>query len=1039
MRAFLTVRLFAIFMLGFVPAVNVWAQTATATLAGTVVDDSGAVIPDVALTVVKVDTAVERRTTANREGSFTFPFLPPGRYTVVAQRDGFAPSELNDVVLNVGDNIALRIALKIGAVTDEVTVVADARSVTRSPGISNVIDRGFVENQPLNGRSFQSLITLSPGVVVTSAASVGSQGQFSVNGQRPSTNYVTVDGVSANFSSSGAANLYEHAGGGLPALSALGTTTSLVSLDALQEFSIQTSAYAAEFGRQPGGQVSLITRSGTNAFHGSVSHYLRDDALDAINYFSKLNNLPKAELSQDNFGFTFGGPIQRDKTFFFVSYEGLRLTQPVTSIIHHVPSLAARENASTDVKPWLEAFPLPTGPALPTDPNTATYVGTFSNESRTDALALRLDHRLTSGWTLFGRFNHAPSRIATRSSTPTDTPNVISHAPARVQTYTAGSTAVLGSRTVYDLRVNYSRALQSFRYLLDDFGGATVPADSVLFPPFTSADRGLAVMQANPTAHLTVGLNSENIQRQWNIVNTLSMTAGAHELKFGADYRRMLPSSSAGDHRRFLLGYPGVTQVLTGNVPFLLRITPTVSLIEPRFTNFSAFIQDTWRVSDRLTLTYGLRYEVNPAPSDKSGNPPLTVTGLDNLGTMSLAPAGTPFYETTWGNAAPRVGFAYQLAEGQPLVLRGGVGKFYDLGYTFTGAALSTLNYPYGRLGFNFGHPIGAPPYDDAVPAGAIAPPYGAIFAYEPGYGLPYSWQYSVSVEHDLAGNTISASYVGSAGRDLGRVERLRNPNPNFTQVSVVRNAATSDYNALQLQYSRRLSRGFQVFASYTFGKSMDTVSDESVANYQAPISALDPELDHGPSSFDVRHAFSLATSYDIPSPEGRVLEAILGGFSIDLMTRATSAKPVNILTGTDPFGFGYSTVTRPDFVPGQEIYVDDPAAPGGWRINRNAFVAPPAGRQGNVGRNIARGFPFWQVDVGVRRAFALTEAVRLQLRLEVFNVLNRVNLADPVGVLTNANFGVSTQTLNSALAGLSPLYQAGGPRSMQLSARIDF
>ncbi|MXY16996.1 MAG: TonB-dependent receptor plug domain-containing protein, partial [Acidobacteria bacterium] len=221
MRTCVTVRLFAIFMLGFVPAVNVWAQTATATLAGTVVDDSGAVIPDVVLTVVKVDTAVERRTTANREGSFTFPFLPPGRYTVVARRDGFAPSELNDVVLNVGDNIALRIALKIGTVTDEVTVVADARSVTRSPGISNVIDRGFVENQPLNGRSFQSLITLSPGVVVTSAASVGSQGQFSVNGQRPSANYVTVDGVSANFSSSGAANLYEHAGGGLPALSAL--------------------------------------------------------------------------------------------------------------------------------------------------------------------------------------------------------------------------------------------------------------------------------------------------------------------------------------------------------------------------------------------------------------------------------------------------------------------------------------------------------------------------------------------------------------------------------------------------------------------------------------------------------------------------------------------------------------------------------------------------------------------------------------------------------------------------------------------------
>jgi hypothetical protein len=226
---------------------------------------------------------------------------------------------------------------------------------------------------------------------------------------------------------------------------------------------------------------------------------------------------------------------------------------------------------------------------------------------------------------------------------------------------------------------------------------------------------------------------------------------------------------------------------------------------------------------------------------------------------------------------------------------------------------------------------------------------------------------------------------------------------------------------------------------SYTFGKSLDSVSDESVANYQAPISALNPELDRGPSRFDVRHTFSGLASYDIPSPEGRVLRAILGGFAIDPMFRATSATPVNILTNTDPFGFGYTTVTRSDFVPGQSLYLDDPAVAGGRRINRNAFVAPPAGRQGNVGRNIARGFPAWQMDLGLRRAFTITEAVRLQLRLESFNIFNHANFANPIGTLNNANFGVSTQMLSSALGGLSPLYQIGGPRSMQLSLKVEF
>ena len=1008
------------------------AQGSTATLGGTVLDPQGAVVVNAQVSVTDPTTGQRRESTTGADGSFLVAQLAPSTYILEVEARGFARTQVSNLTLNVGDRRLIPVVLAVAGMNQTFQVTAQS---DLTPGISSLIDREFVENQPLNGRSFQSLIQLSPGVVATTVT-VGSQGQFSVNGQRPSTNYFTVDGVSANFGSSGAANLYEQAGGGVPMYSALGTTASLVSVDALQEFSIQTSTYAAEFGRQPGGQVSLVTRSGDNTFHGSVFEYLRNDVFDANNYFANRNGLDKPALRQNNFGFTLGGPILRDKTFFFVSYEGLRLRQPVTSSTYEVPSVEARENAPKLVRPILDAFPLPTGPALATDPNTATFVAAYSDKSSLDAIAVRVDHHLNSNWSVFGRYNYAPSANAKRADFTT--PNVIADTPADTQTATAGATFIPNSQVVNDLRINYSNALQGYTSTPDDFGGAVVPPDSVLFPPFTSTDQGLSYIQLNATSALTSGFNVENTQRQWNVVNTVSVAAGAHELKFGFDYRRMFPSNQGADHRRFLL-YRNVSQVLSGSVPVLLRISTNTPVLEPSFTNVSAFAQDTWRASRRLTLTYGVRYEVNPAPSERNGNLPLTVTGVSDPSTMSLAPEGTRFYETGYGNFAPRLGFSYQLLPDEPMVLRGGVGIFYDLGYTFTGAALSTANYPYGRSVLNFGVPLGAEVYNAPVEAAPIAPPYGALFAYEAGYKLPYSSQYSLSIERSFGGNLVSASYVGSAGRRLGRVERLQNPNPDFTRVSIVRNAARSDYNSLQLSYERRRSSGVQATLSYTLGKLLDTVSDESVANYQAPVDSLDPDADRGPSSFDIRHTFSAAASYDLPAPTDGAARALLRGFSIDAILRARSAAPVNVLTGTDPFGFGYTTVTRPDRILDVPLYLDDPAAAGGRRINSAAFAIPPSGRQGTAGRNIARGFAAWQLDAAVRRSFEITDTAQLQVRVEAFNLFNRPNFADPVGALNNPNFGVSTQMLGSSLGGLNGLYQIGGPRSMQLALKVLF
>jgi Carboxypeptidase regulatory-like domain/TonB dependent receptor/TonB-dependent Receptor Plug Domain len=1023
----------------------VFGQAATATLSGAVIDQNGGVLPDATVIVENTATAFRRKTETNSEGQFTISFLPPGSYKLTVERQGFSPFTEPQIALSVGDQRSLRIQLRAGGISDQVVVSDRAALIDESPAVSTVVDKQFVENQPLNGRSFQTLIQLAPGTTITSS-SVTSQGQFSANGQRTTTNYFTVDGVSANFGTTGAATLYNTAGGGAPAFSAQGGTNSLASVDAVEEFQIQTSTYAPEFGRQPGAQVSIVTRSGTNAFHGSVFDYVRNDIFDANDYFSNLNGLPKSALRQNDFGFTVGGPVflprlgggalydGRNRTFFFVSYEGLRLRQPVVSSPEEVPSLSARQSATGPARDLLNAFPMPNGHTLPGDPNTATFVGAYSNPSSLNATSVRIDHSIGSRLSIFGRYNYAPSSAQVRADFAST--NTVADKPEKTRTLTVGATAIISTRLSNELRVNFSRAEAASRYSLDNFGGAVPPPASDLFP---TDPAGLTYVFVGLTA-LTTGLNVENRQSQFNVVDGLSYTMGGHTLKLGFDYRRMTPVTKGAAFRRFPFFF-GVSDVLAGNIPFL-DVFATDVVLQPVFNNYSAFAQDTWHVTRRMTLTYGLRYEVNPSPSEKNGNLPLTVESLDNLAMLRLAPRGTRLYETTYNNLAPRFGLAYQLFPDHGTVIRGGFGVFYDLGYTFAGSGFISSGFPYGRALSLTDVPlasaiVGALP----PPSTDIQPPFGDLFVYERDYKLPYTLQYNVTLEQALGRNDlVSLAYVGATGRRLGRVERLQNPNPDFTRLSVVRNAATSDYNALQLKYQRRLSRGVQVLSSYTWSKSIDIVSNESIVNYQAPLNSIDPRLDRGPSDFDVRHLFNGAVSWEIPSfLEGKVGRAISRGFAIDSIFTARSATPVNILTGADPFGLGFTTVTRPDVITGVPLYIDDPAAAGGRRINLAAFIEPAAGRQGTLGRNSLRGFPLSQLDLALRRQFQVTEGIRLQVRIDAFNILNHANFANPSGVLSNPNFGVSTQMLGRSLGGLNPLYQIGGPRSLQLAAKLLF
>jgi hypothetical protein len=1050
------------------------AQSASASLRISVIDERAAVVPGVNITLLNLDTAWQRHATTDDEGACVVPLLPPGSYNVTAQRDGFATVEIRRIVLSTGDQRALRVNLKIGEVGASVTIIDDASSIQQSAAMGTVVNRNFVENLPLNGRSFQSLFELTPGVVLT-RASFNEQGQFSVNGQRANANYFMVDGVSANIGVSAGSAPGQSAGGSLPALTALGSTNNLVSVDALEEFRILTSSYAPEFGRTPGAQVSIITRSGSNKFSGSVFNYFRNDALDASDWFANSKGLPRPAIRQNDFGGVLGGPIVRDRAFFFFSYEGLRLRQPQIAITE-VPSVTARRLAPLGLKPFLNSFPIPNGPE--THNGLAEFAASYSDPSGLNATSLRVDLAASQRLALFGRISFATSETIQRGSTivpgfsvnavvnPTlaQSLNDLSRAELDTATVTFGATYSFSARTLNESRANWSRARGATSFALDDFGGAAPLPSSLLFPAFALLpDAGFQFLLTGGTnTSLVVGKNVDNLQRQINLIDNLTLIRHSHQLRFGVDYRRLNPVYDSLSYNQSVV-YEGVTGTAGPTAGTALSgIARSVQVFAgagsrfPIFNNFSAYAQDTDRITPRLTLTYGLRWEFNPPPTEARGNAPFTVQGLDDPATVTLAKRGTALWKSTYNNFAPRVGVVYQLSThpGRELIVRAGLGLFYDLGNGQAAQGFGSV-FPFVAVKrfTNAPYPLSS---DQALPpAFSLNPPFGTIVAFDPELKLPRTFQWNVALEKSLdSKQTLLLAYVGARGQRLLREDVLLNPNPDFTVVRVTRNAAQSSYHALQLQYGRRFARDLQVLASYTWSRSNDSASSDSLPRLRVTTNAtstgetiVTQKAALAPSDFDVRHSFTAAVTYTLPKPgAGSVGGALLRNWSIDAILRARTATPVNVIVRSDVIGEDLIVeLQRPDLVPGIPLYLADPTVAGGRRINRAAFIAPAQIRQGTLSYNALRGFPLSQFDLDLRRQFGLGERIKLQIKAEVFNVLNHPNFGNPVNTLNSSLFGQSTQMLGRSLGnggingGLSPLYQIGGARSIQLGLRLHF
>jgi hypothetical protein len=1048
-----------------------WAQSETATVSGQVVDPSGLNITGAQVKLVDIDRDTSAGATTNNSGLYTFPSVRPGRYRIAVTAAGFKVVNVTGVTVNLQDHLEQNFKLVIGSVSESITVEGGVPLVdTESATVSTVVDRNFVENMPLNGRSFQDLILLTPGTI-TNTPQVGAQGfggpgEFSVNGQRTESNYYTVDGVSGNVGTAVGSPGVQNSGS-LASATALGTTQSLVSVDALEEFRVQSSTYSAEFGRNPGGQFSFVTRSGTNEWHGTGFDYLRNNAFDANNWFNDYFGQPETPLRQNDFGGTLGGPIEipstyhgKNRTFFFLSYEGLRVLQPQAATVNEVPTVALRQAVPTPLDSALNAFPVPNCPSAATNCTNdhgnglGDFIGAWSNPARIDSTSVRLDHSLNDRLRLFFRFSDTSSNATMRGIGRALTPSLINPSDFTMRTYTFGATGFLTKHINNEFRINYSSNAAVLSQAIDDFGGAE-PVDLAQMQGInTRAGHAYQVqffLNFPPYPGLTQ-FSQSTVQRQWNLVDSVSASVGHHQFKFGIDYRRLSPAvAQFAPYAAYDFFSESSLQANSVDLGFGDNLTDA----RPIYLNFSAFAQDTWHVSSRLNLSLGLRWEVDPAPGAVKGNLPYTVEGVNNLSTMTLAPQGTPLWPTTWYNFAPRLGAAYALRNqnGFETVFRAGGGVFFD-----TGQQSGSLGYQ--GPGFSavsaFGDLLGAPA-SFPVPLSQVAPPiinppvppYSSVlgplpvYAFAPHYQLPYTLQWNASIGQALGSlQELTISYVGAHGdRLLMQTEIAAGSfNSNFGAVYIQTNGLTSDYNALQTQLQRRLRHGLQILASYTWSHSIDYGSFDLATPYL-----------RGNSDFDVRHNFSTAFAYELPNNRfpNPLANALLDHWGVDGRVGARTGFPITLLGNSivDP-STGSTYFGNLDLVPGQPLYIygahcttvygNGLGCPGGRAINPGAFTLPASG-PGDAPRNFVRGFGAWQIDFAFRREFPLSEKLKLQFRAETFNVLNHPSFGTIDNAFGDPRFGQATATLNSSLQGLSPLYQLGGPRSMQFAMKLIF
>ncbi len=1029
------------------------AQSSGGSLSGTVSDPSGAVLAGADVTIEKLDTHETRRIASSSSGLYSAPNLTPGTYRLTVSKAGFSTLTRTGIEIEVGASVVVDVPMTIGASEQKVEVTGEASVIEAASSSIGAVNTGqTIRELPLNGRDWTSLAALQPGVtVIRTEASVGAglantRGNrglgtmMSIDGSRPQQNNYRLDGVSLN----------DYAGSG-PA-SVLGVS---LGVDAIQEFSVVTGNAPADYAKTSGGVINAVTRAGTDQFHGSGYEFLRNSALDARNFFDG-KTLPPFKRNQ--FGGSLGGPIRHDRTFFFVDYEGLRQGLGVTTV-DTVPSAAAHNGqlvsgtvkVDPKVAPYLALFPLPNAG---TKGDAGTYTFGAQNITHENFFTTRVDHRLSDKDLLHGTY------LIDRGNTngPDAYDFVLDGTLSRRQTANVEESHVFSPTVVNFARMGVNRVVAE-----------QVASISAISP--AASDPSLGSVPGRDLGQLNIGgitlflggvgaigdYHFNYTSYQW--YDDLSITRGNHSIKVGAAFERIQSNVVGAGASNGTTTFGSLTAFLQ-NQPsaFSANVPGTGTLLGQRQSVFGTYVQDDWRVRRNLTLNLGLRYEMASVPTEEHGRL-ATLTSLYS----PVIHLGSPYFNNpTKRDFSPRLGFAWTPFKDGKTVLRGGFGIYDSLPLTYEFALLSSLSAPYLEQGSSTSVARGSFPNGlyASIAAGALRTAY-----VEQNPKRNYVSQWNLNVQRELAPDlVVEVAYAGSHGvhspfisSDVNTVQPTATsegyvwptpqgsglkPLPTVGNVTAIFWQVSSTYDALRMRIQKRMARGWQVQGSYTWAKSLDTASDSIQTVYTNTVSSLplfDSHIRKAPSDFNVPRTLTINSIWEIPAwkTSMQALAWLEKGWQFGTILQVSDGLPFTAAISGDALGLNSSVpYDFPDRLNmpgcGNPINAGNAVS----YIKLQCFAAPtPITRLGDAGRNVIYGPGLMNLDTSFVRNFAvprISDLFRVQLRAELFNIVNHTNFSDPTAASAQL-FGLSGK---GATAALNPIPSAGFLNSTSTTSR---
>ncbi|MBI2684679.1 MAG: TonB-dependent receptor [Acidobacteria bacterium] len=1018
-------------------------------------DSSGGVIPQASVSVANEGTGALRRLMSDASGIYAAAELPVGYYTVRFEAAGFSTLERQRVKVDVGGGTRLDVTLSVQAVDQSVEAKAVVPVLQQdSSGLAEVVDTRQVQELPLNGRDFRKLAFLVPGVAPRSPR--GSLGSFTVNGQREKSNIFLIDGVDNNDSFRNQPSFNQ---GGV-----VGAQATLFPVDALAEFSVQSQG-SAEYGRSAGAVMNAVIKSGGNEPHGTLYEFLRHDKLNARNFFETLPGAKKGSFKNSNFGGTLGGPIVRNRTFFFAGYEGER-GRPSSSLATTVPGAAdiasaraANAAAGRSENPLgaaiLGLFPRENIPGA-----KANYAFNVPNIIDSDNFLVKIDHRFNDRFHLSGRyvFGEGNQTFPLNSGQGSQLPPFQTVVPTRVQLAGLNATQLLTPRLINDVRVSFNRFAQVFSSLDSAFDPASIGL-------ITGARGGLPTIVVGGFESLGAPTNVPRgrVSQAYQVVDALVWAQGAHTFKTGVDFRRPLVRSFNDQFSRGRLSFNNLSELLAGvAAPSGTTIARGATRRDTYSNNLGVFFLDDWKVNSRLTLNLGLRYEYTGPLSEKSN---LISNFIPGQGLVRVGQGLDTLYGRDKNNFAPRIGFAFDPLNTGRTVIRGAYGVYYDspsqdffLAQSFPNGNVGTNPVPgQGTFTVNFTGPVPfGPGVDIFGGANAPVPPFTA-FGVDPHMRTPYAQSYNFNVQQTIAaGTVVQVGYIGSKGTKLYRPRNInqaapgpaeglqqRRPfnaaYPQFAGIYELEASANSNYNALQTVLRRRFSRRLTLFGSYVWSHSIDDASNgicSCTAGVSLPQDSFNTRAEKASSSFDQRQRFTFNFVYDLEFLShalNKWPKRLTAGWQLNgIYTLASGAPITPFWNGTAPSGSGESSNDRPNVVGNPN---DGPKRRDAW-FNTAAFAPAPKGTFGNAGRNTVIGPRTNTADFSLLKSTRIAERTSLQFRAEFFNLFNHPNFTVPNVTVNSPAFGSIASTVD--VANGNPLGD-GGPRLVQFALKLMF